>query len=192
MQQPPVLWQREADGVAAAAAAAAAAGAGAVGAAGALPPGSPPGALSAAADSEERAADCWRHVKQVAREGAKEHDLLDLLQNARREETYSFAAPGWPAALRPVSGAMRELPAMVQDRYRTCQTMCFCGVFPEIRRAWASVDNSLFLWRYDKRCAALDWWCSASSGLRAAFCARICTWPASAVPRILTYPLSTI
>lgn len=41
---------------------------------------------------------------------------------------------------------------MVQEKYRTCQTMCFCGVFPEIRRAWASVDNSLFLWRYDRRC----------------------------------------
>ncbi|KMZ68344.1 hypothetical protein ZOSMA_240G00220 [Zostera marina] len=25
-----------------------------------------------------------------------------------------------------------------------------CGIFPEIRRAWASVDNSLFLWRFDK------------------------------------------
>ena len=44
---------------------------------------------------------------------------------------------------------------MVQDKYRTCQMMCFCGVFPEIRRAWASVDNSLFLWRYDRRCVCV-------------------------------------
>ncbi|KAF3519764.1 hypothetical protein DY000_02059923 [Brassica cretica] len=28
--------------------------------------------------------------------------------------------------------------------------------FPEIRRAWASVDNSLFLWRFDKRTEGLD------------------------------------
>lgn len=41
---------------------------------------------------------------------------------------------------------------MVQDKYRACQAMCFCGLFPQIRRAWASVDNSLFLWRYDRRC----------------------------------------
>ena len=27
--------------------------------------------------------------------------------------------------------------------------MCFCGVLPEISRAWASVDNALFLWRLD-------------------------------------------
>ena len=40
---------------------------------------------------------------------------------------------------------------MVQDKYRACQAMCFCGLFPSIRRAWASVDNSLFIWRYDRR-----------------------------------------
>jgi nuclear pore complex protein Nup155 len=49
-----------------------------------------------------------------------------------------------------VSPAVAELPAMVQAKYRACQAMCFCGVFPEIRRAWASIDNSLFLWRYDR------------------------------------------
>lgn len=78
MQQPPALWQREADGAAAAAAAAAG------------------GAPSAGGvyDSDERIADSWRHVKQVAREGTKEYDLLDLLQNTRREETYSFPIPG--------------------------------------------------------------------------------------------------
>ncbi len=38
---------------------------------------------------------------------------------------------------------------MVQEKYRACQAMCFCGLFPAIERAWASVDNSLFLWRYD-------------------------------------------
>jgi hypothetical protein len=43
---------------------------------------------------------------------------------------------------------------MVQEKYRSCQTMCFCGVFPEIRRAWASIDNCLYLWRYDRRCVA--------------------------------------
>ena len=38
---------------------------------------------------------------------------------------------------------------MIQDKYRQCQTMCFCGLFPSIHRAWATIDNSLFLWRYD-------------------------------------------
>lgn len=49
---------------------------------------------------------------------------------------------------------MGKMPPMVLQRYNARQTVCFCGVFPEIRRAWASVDNSLFLWRYDKWYAA--------------------------------------
>lgn len=61
------------------------------------------------------------------------------------------AALQWPGLLRPLSPALFDLPAMVQEKYRTCQTMCFCGLFPAIKRAWASVDNSLFLWRYDRR-----------------------------------------
>ena len=44
------------------------------------------------------------------------------------------------------------MPGLVLDRYNAVQKGCFCGVFPEIKRAWASVDNSLFLWRYDRWC----------------------------------------
>ena len=57
----------------------------------------------------------------------------------------------WPSLLRPLTPTLFDLPGMVQEKYRTCQTMCFCGLLPEIKRAWASIDNSLFLWRYDKR-----------------------------------------
>ncbi|RMZ55652.1 hypothetical protein APUTEX25_000235 [Auxenochlorella protothecoides] len=45
---------------------------------------------------------------------------------------------------------MSEMPAAVLDRFAACQTVAFCGVFPELRRAWASVDSSLFLWRFDR------------------------------------------
>lgn len=100
--------------------------------------------------AEEKLSETWRHIKGVARDDAKQYDLMELVRNARREDTYQFPVPGWPSLLRAVSPSMPDLPAMVQDKYRTCQTMCFCGVFPEIRRAWASVDNSLFLWRYDR------------------------------------------
>jgi nuclear pore complex protein Nup155 len=57
----------------------------------------------------------------------------------------------WPGLLRTLSPTLFDLPSMVQDKYRACQAMCFCGLFPGIKRAWASVDNSLFMWRYDKR-----------------------------------------
>jgi nuclear pore complex protein Nup155 len=36
------------------------------------------------------------------------------------------------------------------ERYSTRQSVCFCGVLPSINRAWATVDNALFLWRLDR------------------------------------------
>jgi len=56
----------------------------------------------------------------------------------------------WPSQLRMLSPVVNEMPSMVTDRYNACQTVAFCGIFPEIRRAWATVDNSLFLWRFEK------------------------------------------
>ena len=56
----------------------------------------------------------------------------------------------WPPVLKPRSPVGSNMPGMVLDRYNAVQKGCFCGIFPEIKRAWASVDNSLFLWRYDK------------------------------------------
>ena len=56
----------------------------------------------------------------------------------------------WPAVLKPRSPVASNMPGMVLDRYNAVQKGCFCGVFTEIKRAWASVDNSLFLWRYDR------------------------------------------
>ena len=43
----------------------------------------------------------------------------------------------------------RDLPSAVLERYAARQSVCFCGVLPEIGRAWATVDNALFLWRFD-------------------------------------------
>ena len=61
---------------------------------------------------------------------------------------FSSSPPSqWPAEI--TSMRTHELPAVVLERYSTRQSVCFCGVFPEIRRAWATVDNALFLWRFD-------------------------------------------
>ena len=56
----------------------------------------------------------------------------------------------WPPVLKARSPVASNMPSMVLDRYNAVQKGCFCGVFPGIKRAWASVDNSLFLWRYDR------------------------------------------
>ncbi|KAL7000866.1 hypothetical protein U1Q18_002016 [Sarracenia purpurea var. burkii] len=41
-----------------------------------------------------------------------------------------------------------ELPPVLIERYNAAggEGTALCGIFPEIRRAWATVDNSLFLW----------------------------------------------
>ncbi|KXZ50010.1 hypothetical protein GPECTOR_18g164 [Gonium pectorale] len=90
------------------------------------------------------------HVADVSKDYRRDAELHDLLASTSKEDTYQQHFQGWPSLLRPLSPAVLELPSMVQDKYRACQAMCFCGLFPQIRRAWASVDNSLFLWRYDK------------------------------------------
>lgn len=167
-------------------------------------------AAAAQSTSSENVSAAWRHIEDVVSNIGKEYDLMDLLTNVEREETYQFHPAGvsartgiqprrsmtgvrasgtvcgdhnvyndnapantallyalllpqprclshlhapppsqWPSPIRVLSPQMSNLPGMVLDKYRTAQTMCFCGVFPEIKRAWASIDNSLFLWRYE-------------------------------------------
>jgi hypothetical protein len=56
---------------------------------------SAPGSLRiAAAGTEEKLSETWRHVKGVARDEVKHYDLMDLVRNARREDTYQFPVPG--------------------------------------------------------------------------------------------------
>ncbi|XP_010462709.1 PREDICTED: nuclear pore complex protein NUP155 [Camelina sativa] len=73
----------------------------------------------------------------------------------------------WPPLIEV--GETWELPSVLIERYNTAggEGTALCGIFPEIRRAWASVDNSLFLWRFDKR----DGQCPEYSGEEQAICA---------------------
>lgn len=98
----------------------------------------------------EQLSSAWKHIRNVASETGRQADLYDLLSHSVRETQYSFQPRDWPSLVRPLSPVISEMPGMVLERYNACQTVAFCGVFPEIKRAWASVDNSLFLWRFDK------------------------------------------
>lgn len=53
------------------------------------------------------------------------------------------------AQLRVASRKMPLPPALV-EAYRTLTCSCFMGLLPEIRRAWVTVDNKLFLWNHDE------------------------------------------
>ena len=52
----------------------------------------------------------------------------------------------WPALLSQEASIARPMPDMVLDSQRQMQAACFCGVFPEVELAWASVDNVLYVW----------------------------------------------
>ena len=86
-----------------------------------------------------------KHITKLTNE-TNQSDLLELLREAPRE-AYSLQQPGWPSELRNLTKA--PLPKIVLERYETRESVCFCGCFPEISRAWATVDDSLFLWRFD-------------------------------------------
>ena len=64
----------------------------------------------------------------------------------------------WPPLVEVVD--TWELPPVLIERYNAAggEGTALCGIFPEIRRAWASVDNSLFLWRFDKWWVFLGFW----------------------------------
>lgn len=46
----------------------------------------------------------------------------------------------------------RQLPPMLIERYNAAagEGTALCGIFSDIHRAWATVDNSFFVWRFDK------------------------------------------
>lgn len=75
MSSPPTLWQQAAGGDAAAAAV-------------------PNVAAVTPADFDEKLSTTWTHIVAVAGSEAKALDLLELLNGARREDTYQFPVPG--------------------------------------------------------------------------------------------------
>lgn len=95
-------------------------------------------------------------------------DLYDALDSARYSSNpYSSPSREWPPTVDVASN--RELPPVLIDRYNAAggQGTALCGIFPSIRRAWATVDNSLFLWRFDK----WDGLCPEYNGEEQAICA---------------------
>ncbi|KAJ2867706.1 hypothetical protein FB639_004919, partial [Coemansia asiatica] len=42
------------------------------------------------------------------------------------------------------------LPDALFEQYDLLECRCFMGLFPEIKRAWITVDHRLFLWNYEE------------------------------------------
>lgn len=88
---------------------------------------------------------------RIGREAASHTDLEEALEASRYvSHPYSTHPREWPPLVE-VSETW-ELPPVLIERYNAAggEGTALCGIFPEIHRAWASVDNSLFLWRFDR------------------------------------------
>ncbi|GER37200.1 nuclear pore complex protein Nup155 [Striga asiatica] len=105
---------------------------------------------------------------RIGREIAGQLDLEEALEASRySSHPYSTHPREWPPLVEVLDNW--ELPPVLIERYNAAggEGTALCGIFPEIRRAWASVDNSLFLWRFDK----CDGQCPEYSGEEQAICA---------------------
>ncbi|CAI9296952.1 unnamed protein product [Lactuca saligna] len=105
---------------------------------------------------------------RIGRDVSAQLDLEEALEASRyTSHPYSTHPREWPPLVEVVDS--RELPPVLIERYNAAggEGTALCGIFPEIRRAWASVDNSLFLWRFDK----WDSQCPEYSGEEQAICA---------------------
>ncbi|PKA52217.1 hypothetical protein AXF42_Ash010113 [Apostasia shenzhenica] len=109
------------------------------------------------------------HVSEcIGRDAAKQADLEEALEGSRyTSHPYSSYPKEWPSVAEVLE--TRELPSVLIERYSAAggEGTALCGIFPEISRAWASVDNYLFLWRFDKQ----DGQCVEYSGEEQSICA---------------------
>ncbi|KAH9746163.1 nuclear pore complex protein NUP155 [Citrus sinensis] len=88
---------------------------------------------------------------RIGREVASQLDVEEALEASRyASHPYTTHPREWPPLVEVVD--TWDLPTVLVERYNAAggEGNALCGIFPEIRRAWASVDNSLFLWRFDK------------------------------------------
>ncbi|KAL5218790.1 hypothetical protein ABZP36_019474 [Zizania latifolia] len=92
------------------------------------------------------------HVSErIGRDAAAQPDLEEALEASRyASHPYSSHPKEWPPLVEVAE--TRQLPPMLIERYNAAagEGTALCGIFSEIHRAWATVDNSFFIWRFDK------------------------------------------
>lgn len=77
-------------------------------------------AAVAPADADEKLSTTWTHIVAVAGSEAKALDLMELLNGARREDTYQFPVPGVSAACLYDCLPAAETPC----RTKPCRCCC--------------------------------------------------------------------
>ncbi|KAL6867408.1 hypothetical protein ACP4OV_015432 [Aristida adscensionis] len=89
--------------------------------------------------------------ERIGRDAAAQPDLEEALEASRyASHPYSSHPKEWPPLVEVAE--TRQLPPMLIERYNAAagEGTALCGIFSDIHRAWATVDNSFFVWRFDK------------------------------------------
>ncbi|XP_076020291.1 nuclear pore complex protein Nup155 [Genypterus blacodes] len=118
-------------------------------------PSSPAAALAEALDNSSRLID--RHLQ----EDRCFPDLSELLSvpahnmpslSGVSDMDYPLQGPGLLSVPNlPELSAVRRvpLPPELVEQFSHMQCNCMMGVFPEISRAWLTIDNDIFMWNYE-------------------------------------------
>ncbi|KAJ2895719.1 hypothetical protein GGI21_005117, partial [Coemansia aciculifera] len=84
-------------------------------------------------------------VEKTLQEDSKFPGLTELLHGSSSGE-YEAAIPAdWQVVAKQ---RLIPLPDALFEQYDLLECRCFMGLFPEIKRAWITVDHRLFLWNY--------------------------------------------
>jgi nuclear pore complex protein Nup155 len=118
-------------------------------------------------------------IKEDAGKHLATDDMEKAFRQPHASTKCSFEQPGWPQTLKVVTSrrdsakaqGITALPDVIREKYNVSLTagsgdmlsgassqnqsseqqpvVCLTGLFPRIRRAWATVDNAVFIWRFD-------------------------------------------
>eukprot|EP00698_Gefionella_okellyi_P004934 TRINITY_DN14557_c0_g1_i1.p1 TRINITY_DN14557_c0_g1~~TRINITY_DN14557_c0_g1_i1.p1 ORF type:complete len:1315 (+),score=335.24 TRINITY_DN14557_c0_g1_i1:93-4037(+) len=100
--------------------------------------------LTATAETMEGLQSSAKLVQQQQNRDEHVPDLLDLLSNTSPNGDYMTQALFDPRLISTL-----RLPEALLEQYNHLECKCFMGLFPEINRAWVTIDNKIFLWNYN-------------------------------------------
>ncbi|XP_061656258.1 nuclear pore complex protein Nup155 [Phyllopteryx taeniolatus] len=118
-------------------------------------PSSPAAALAEALDSSARLVDrhlqddrCFPDLSELL--SVPSHNIPSL--SGVSDMDYPLQGPGLLSVPNlPELSAVRRvpLPPELVEQFSHMQFNCMMGVFPEISRAWLTIDNDIFMWNYE-------------------------------------------
>ncbi|KAI8363798.1 Nup133 N terminal like-domain-containing protein [Choanephora cucurbitarum] len=104
-----------------------------------------------------------REIEQVISKDSNYPDLADMLKETHPVSLDLMTAATSSTYALPLINSEREFseigkintPAHLYDRIANVQCRTFSGIFPQISRAWLTIDNILYLWDYTEPDASI-------------------------------------